>query len=565
LSYETDTNVADQHLAEAEVFAVQVELDHEQHHDHIDHEHDHLLETVHEKHTIDLKEAHVCSPDCPEHSHKHEHTHVGHTIELKSARRVYGADCPEHGHVHAHETHEHQHEHRHNIEHKTHICGADCPEHNHAHAEHQHQHEHSIEHKTHVCGPDCPEHGREIQHLHEAAAISEAYEQAKLLARQSLEATNREDSQDRKPLTRSVTTNPSKNSTDKEVAAMVSVDEKQNKEQIVVTKSNDSDSQVKEPTFQKLEVAFVESIKTKRTTKIQDTASPNISEAAKLKIAMDTSNVPKNPAEPSASKIEIEQPVVETVNETQQPETTSANILPKPDTSPHSGRPEEETTIIEEAVYEGAALFDPEDGSVDRASDVTEIIIFEHEDEKNTSSMPEINEPQSVDEDQDRENFAEPSQIQEDQKLHDHEVIDAYAAQLLQILEKKLNTNDNVKKNELVKIIEKIQHEWLTEPHAEKNILQKQKEIIRLLQLLGFENPTEIFQAYFHTYGPALLAPMLTRLFELLNRGNSQESLPLRSFAGYLGPTNKSIRLGKIVLLILMAKSHLIPKKVLSA
>lgn len=88
----------------------------------------------------------------------------------------------------------------------------------------------------------------------------------------------------------------------------------------------------------------------------------------------------------------------------------------------------------------------------------------------------------------------------------------------------------------------------------------RQQQLLRLLLLLGYENPSQTLKAYIHQYGIDFVGELQAKLLELLGQGRVYESLPTSSFAPAAAlPGSDTSALGTLALTLARLRGYLFP------
>lgn len=546
-------------------------------------------------HRIEIKEGHACSADCPDHNdhgHHHERRHNHevdrkHTIAQKPAEHACGADCPEHSTAHGHEGphthHVHNHEGQpqdHRIERKIHMCGADCPDHNHqsedvhAHKDHNEHHshpeiyphhDHHIEHKPHACGADCPEHGAHT-HNHAEAEQQEpgqeemlAYQKATEAVRESQHAEARGQAIEREMSAGDVELVQERIAEEK-VGAIEAVLEAG---QYAIQNAPQAPEQ--QPERQE----FV--------------ADPPVASGAVVTPAASVEAPAELPFVLDAVETAEVRPEVETRHEVidQNIELAADMHLPAVEIVSF----DDETPVI--PIIEQMQSFDAQELN-DEATlveysemlgevDVAGIDAVEPLEDIGTARM-ELPMPDPVPIEQTPEAYESTEEIElpddaptvvfvdapNQPKAEQGQLDSAQAAGgLAELVSQRIEaTAEHVAADAPLRAqaIRKTLHaltELQTAPDSERSAEASQQQLLRLLQLLGYENPSQTLRAYVHQYGADFVSELEAKLFEMLSQGRVYESLSAASLSFTVPLTSNTSALGMVVLALAQLRGHM--------
>jgi hypothetical protein len=522
--------------------APQIHLEHD-HHDH--------------EHHIEVREGHACSPDCPEHNHpthsEHEdhHHEADHRIEHKA--HSCSADCPEHGgHTHAKEMHNHEHEQHseHRIEQKAHSCGADCAEHGHSHqAEHDHQ-AYTIEAKSaeHRCGADCPEHSHQHHEAHEHAATEHrpekttqvetepiaqrAYNEvaARIRTTEATEVASRHHALEQEATQQIASTTREMPKAVEDAPVINAIDPERTYAEIAHAKTVEveaapegvSDVATESITTTENEITSLAPLETGTAPIVEADLENRITEI-----------VEQSPLEAFTLAPQVDQPIeplAENVSETSMSDVTEApdlaiethldttseldevaafELLDKFGIGPVTLPVFEQVVTPEAHAQPLAAVL--EDGSASQP-------------ERNTSIAPSI-----------------------DEAL---ETLTTVLVERIDDIEAQLATAAPEQLQEIRKVLTNVRASL--QLSREQGVVPEniQYQLIRLLQMLGFENPSQALTSYIQQYGISFVDELLARFFELLGQGRPFESLRvLQPQVSDDEDTTTVTKLGSIVLL----------------
>lgn len=545
-------------------------------------------------HSIEMKEGHACGADCPDHagaSHHHEHSHHReddhtHTIARKSAAHACGADCPDHGIAHSHEEpHAHVYEnqpHGHRIKIKEdHVCGVDCPEHSdhdheheasahghdeqgnhHSHPESQPHHEHHIEHKPHACGADCPEHGAH-NHDHAGAGQKELNYDGALAYQKAEEAIRRSQGAE----TQALTVEPGVAEHDVAIHEHIPLKAELVKAPSEAEPAGQHELQIPEQQPEREE--FI--------------AKPSIDSEASIVAMAQLEAVAESPSEVDVVGIVGIQPKAETLHDDTDPGIDLAADMQLPEVE--VATPAEVFAIpsIERVQYSDARelsdaasptmyseIFDGTDAaSIETVEPLESTGIARVEppmfESTEIEQLPEVHEPTeeagllgapelvfvaapnqlkielgSPDSDRAAESLAE-LVSQRIEAAAEHMPIDAPLR--AQAIQKTLRTLTELQ----------------TVPDNERNAGASHEQLLRLLQLLGYENPAHTLRAYTRQYGFGIVSELQAKLLELLSQGRVYESLSSSSpSSNTTSPTNDMSTLGMLALTLARLRGHLL-------
>lgn len=534
----------------------------------IEHEHTHeqhdeslpdLTAEVHERqdHTIEMKDAHPVTCDCPDHDsgshkdhsdHHEEHEHHDHKIEMKAAEHVCGADCAGHGSKHKdhheehHDKHAREHDHSHEgIDIKTHPASCDCPDHGSKHGEdeahrhtekehHDHHHEHSEKHentplhvelKEHPATCDCPDHSnhvhesvpepkkeREVQAIEEIAQFDRELSERLERVQRENEATVAEviDKTKARPFATEV--------------AHVEPGEAMTTE-LETVRHTVSDSEIRRflETEAPKDGGTAETPESTVATDVDDVEVHVADAITDEEIAVRNDEVLDiDLHEDGSDAALLSELAAESTNQTpgeltsEQAIETGETVLVTEKSEDAPGSTAAEASDTELAAVE--ALFDP--------TELEELVaIFEAIEHSEVAEMGVEGSEIDLTNDNDAEMLpiAVPEirvagdMIENEKPL----VLDEIKAKLDELLEQ-VNT-DSSEVAELIqssatRLVSLLESRAMTAQEKARTVLL---EALRLLSILGFERPKETLSMYLHRYGYAILDDILAHLFELMS------------------------------------------------
>lgn len=513
-------------------------------------------------HSIKLNEGHVHGPDC------HEHHQPG-AGRIEHNHEACGVDHPEHsgahkhGGPHSHLGHDHrahtesQPRHALHIEQNPHACKADCLEHNDTdHAPHGHH----IEAKSyeHRCDPDCPDH----THAHDDHAHKTSTAEVRPHDSHAPEAVRAEQNEPHHG----------------ELPAYQRIEEVARRSQQaepaperVITRTDSADDM---PETERASQDEPQAMSRQPVNEIFVAVTPIILEASVS--AVNITEAPVEPLLPDETLGAVEVQLVGIADPNAAPvpgiyvaeaEITSLAEAPAiPDVELMQPSDVMELNDGTEAIAYTEMLGDVDVDDIEALEPFEDIGIACIE-----LPMPEpvlemyqdgVNmEPYNIR--ADPANMAAPSQPRTEQVLSGYEQaaqglvelisqrIDAAAEQMpaamplrAQALQKTLHT------------LAELQSAPVNEGSAEA----RQQQLLRLLQLLGYENPSQTLKAYIHQYGIDFVGELQAKLLELLGQGRVYESLPtsLSAPAVVLSGSDTSA-LGTLALTLARLRGYLFP------
>lgn len=540
-------------------------------------------------HHIEIKEAHACGVDCPEHGdhdhadeHSHEHGHHHevareHTIARKPAEHACAPDCPEHGNPHNHEKphshHDHSHESQkipdHYIESKAHVCAADCPEHNHnhdddmhaheshgshqSHPESQPQHARHIESKPHACGVDCPEHG--AAHIHDSARAEQrelsydpVYQKAEEAIRQS---------QSVEVQTRAI--EPSASGQDSGAIHERRLEKSETvKTLFEAERTRQNELQVPEQQPEK-ESFIVRSSATPETSlaSVPPAESPlafDVVETVETQSGVETVHEAIDQSTEFAATMQL--PEVEVVLSVETPavpgleQSWFTDVQELRDETMPTARSEISGDVVSIEAIEpletvGIARVElpmPEPTELGRLVEVYENTL--------DAGLPNVSAALE----------AVPDQSQMEQELTGTELMAESLAELvsqrIEAVAEHISTDAPLRAQGIQKTLRTLTE--LQDTLGAGRHIETSQQLLRLLELLGYENPAQTLKAYIHQYGVDFVSELQLKLLELLSQGRVYESLSASSPSSTATLSGEMSALGMLVLALARVRGHLL-------